>query len=152
MIDFLIVQGKIWLVGFLWENYLSFWLALWGWSKAHPVQAPFVWFSMFAVTFAGYSTLRRMNEDGSLKSLGFGQTATLLSAFAVPAIHAYLFDIIFMRVIIGSIFFRFKPWEQDLKFWSSSWTFSRMIWLLKDRTPAGKWWHELLHAIEPYGH
>jgi len=107
---------------------------------------------MFAVTFAGYSTLRRMSEDGSLASLKWTQKATLISAFAVPGIHAYLFDILFMRLVIGSIFFRFKPWEQDWKFWSASWTFSRMIWLLKDRTPAGRWWHELLHAVEPRGH
>jgi hypothetical protein len=152
MIDFLIVQAKIWLVGFIWENYWSFWKVLWAWSVSHPLQAPFVWFSMFAVTFAGYSTLRRMMEDGSLAALHWTQKATILSAFIIPGIHAYIFDILFMRVFIGTIFFRFKPWYQDWKLWTASWTFSRMIWLLKDRTPAGKWWHQLLHAIEPHGH
>lgn len=152
MIDFAIVQFKLWVVGFIWENYWSFWTMLWGWSVAHPIQAPFVWFSMFAVTFAGYSTLRRMMDDGSLASLHWTQKATILSVFAIPGIHAYLIDIFVLRLVFVWVFAQVPPYYQDWKFLSASWTFSRWVWLFKDRTAGAKWWNGLLHAVEPRGH
>ncbi len=152
MLDYLIVQAKFWLLGFLWENYISWFKVMWAWSLQHPLQAPFVWFCLFGICFAAYGTLRRMWEDGSFAALHITQKATLVSIFAIPAIHAYLFDILVMRVVFVTIFAQVPPWYQDWKFWSASWTFSRWVSLFKDRTKGAKWWNGLLHAIEPHGH
>jgi hypothetical protein len=158
--DFLIIQAKIWLLGFIWENfYWSFWKAIYLWaiqSPIHIVMAIVVGFCLFAISFMAYSTLRRMRDDGSFAALRPSHKLLLIFImFApplMPAVHAYIFDILIMRFVFVTIFARVKPWLQDWKVWSASWTFSRWVWLFKDRTPGAKWWHQLLHAIEPHGH
>jgi hypothetical protein len=156
MIDYYIVQAKIWLMQYVVTHAFSFQVVVWDYTWEHPIMGLLGMFCLFAVGFMAYARFRTMWEDGTFKALRLEQKALLILVMFAPPLYifpfGYLFDIFFMRLIVGSIFFRFKPWYQDWKFWTASWTFSRMIWLLKDRTPAGKWWHQLLHAIEPYGH
>jgi len=147
-------------VQWLFSGYTSFWGMTWSWSWQHPAWAAVAWFSGFGLVFLAYGTLRRMWEDGSFARLNRYQKGLILfCAFAPPLspfLHAYLFDILVMRCVVGTIMFRVSPAYQDLKFWSASWTFSRLVALFAlDTGPRGRqarFWQPILHAIDPYGH
>jgi hypothetical protein len=131
-------------LSWMWENYWSFWQ----WAIVHPVYA----ICIFWVTFMAYGNLRRAWEDGSFKALHWTQQAIIIIPAAVPLIHAYVADILILRCIYGWIVFGIPPWYQDWRFWTATWTFSRLVSLLKDRSKHAKWWSEILHAIDPKGH
>ena len=119
---------------------------------AHPLLAGFVWFSLFILTFIAYGTLRRMWDDGTFEKLHISHKVLLLIFLALPFLFAYLFDIFVMRCGYGWIRFKVSPWAYGGKPWSASWTFSRLIWMLKDTNAEAYWWHQILHAIDPKGH
>ena len=119
---------------------------------AHPLLAGYVFFSLFVLCFLSYGTLRRMWDDGTWTTLHISHKILLLVFLIVPFIFAYIFDIFVMRVCYGWIRFGYKPWQQDWRFWSASWTFSRLVWVLKDISAEAQWWHQILHAIDPRGH
>lgn len=152
MIDAILTQAKIVLLGWLWGNYWSFYETWWGFTKAHWIMSPLMSFAAFALGFAAYSTFRRMWDDGTFKALSTSHQVTLVSVCIIPFLHFYLFDIFVLRVVLVWIFAGVPPYYQDWKFLSASWTFSRWVWLFKDRTPGAHWWHVLLHAVEPRGH
>jgi hypothetical protein len=119
---------------------------------AHPLLAGLVWFSLFCMTFMAYGTLRRMWEDGTFAALRMSQKVMLVVPLIVPFIFAYLFDILIMRCVYGWIRFGVTPWKYGGKPWGAGWTFSRLIWKLKDSNAEAQWWHGILHAIDPKGH
>jgi hypothetical protein len=124
----------------------------WTFTMSHPLLAGPVWFSLFCLTFIAYGTLRRMWDDGTFATLRMSQKIMLVIPLIGPFIFAYLFDIFIMRCVYGWIRFGMAPWHQDWRFLSASWTFSRLVWLLKDTSAEAQWWHQILHAIDPKGH
>jgi len=160
MIEAVIANLKILFIQWLFSGYLSFWGAVWSWAWTHPITAFAGGFAGFGLTFMAYGTLRRMWEDGSFSALHTAQKGLILFIMLAPPLmpflHAYLFDIIIMRCLVGTILFRVSPAYQDGKFWSASWTFSRLVALFKNdpgwRGERARFWSPVLHAIDPCGH
>jgi len=160
ILDIIVANAQVLLLKYLLGGYLSFWGVVGPWAWANPIHAAILGFSLFGLTFLAYGTLRRMWEDGSFKALGLWQKGVILFiAFMPPLcpfVHAYLFDIFIMRCIVGTIMFRVKPWYQDWRFLSASWTFSRLISLFEYdsgwRGQRARFWRPILHAIDPRGH
>ena len=160
MIETVIANLKIIFIQWLFSGYISFWGAVWSWAIHNPLHAALAGFGGFAITFMAYGTLRRMWESGSFAALNKKQKVVILfAAFAPPLspfIFAYLFDILIMRCLVGTIMFRVSPAYQDWKAWSASWTFSRLISLFENDTgwrgERARFWRPILHAIDPKGH
>ena len=136
----------------LFSGVLTLTKGAWTFTWAHPLLAGFVFFSLFIMTFLAYGTLRRMWDDGTFAALHISHKALLVFFLGAPFLFGYLFDIFVMRCGYGWIRFGMKPWHQDWRFLSASWTFSRLVWLLKDTNAEAQWWHVILHIIDPKGH
>ena len=115
---------------------------------AHPFLAGFVLFSLFILCFLAYGTLKRIWTS----ELHLSYKVLFAVFLIIPFIFAYLFDIFIMRCLYGWIRFGMPPNYQDWRMLSASWTFSRLVWLLKDTNAEAQWWHRILHAVDPKGH
>jgi len=152
MLETIISYAKLLLLQGLVSGITTLVKGAWAFSWAHPFLAGYVFFSIFILTFLAYGTLRRMWDDGTFAKLHISHKVLLMIFMIVPFIFGYLFDIFVMRCGYGWIRFGYKPWQENWKMLSASWTFSRLVWVLKDSNAEAYWWHRILHAIDPAGH
>ena len=128
----------------------------WTWAKEYPFYGAFAAFALFGLTFAAYGAWRQGYSRGAWDDLKLSQRVCFAAIFLPFAIPAYLVDIFVMRVLVCGIFFGVKPWQEDWRMLSASWTFSRFV-TLYERSPGkrgdfARWWRPILHFLSPTDH
>ena len=156
MIESILINLKLMLVQYVLGGWISWAKVNIAWSFQHPIYGTFFWFALFGLSFAAYGCWRQGYESGGWSRLKMTQKACIAAILIPFALPCYFFDIFVMRVLVCGLVYQVKPWMQDGKFWSASWTFSRFVRLYEHRPGRqgdfARWWSPILHFLEPVGH